>query len=79
MPAASKPDREWLALCMGLACGSWGWSPEQFWKATPLDVALVLSGAQRLQGQEFGAEDVAALRELLNEKADRKWLRHSDV
>jgi hypothetical protein len=68
MPAASKPDREWLALCMGLACGHWGWSPEQFWKATPLDMALVLGGVQRLQGQEFSTQDAADLRKLLNLK-----------
>jgi hypothetical protein len=68
MPADLKPDREWLAACMGLACGVWGWSPEDFWQSTPLDLAMVLGGVQRLQGQEFGAADAAALRALLDKK-----------
>ncbi len=65
MAAASKP-KDWLPSAMGLACGMWGWSPEDFWKSTPADMNLVLAGlkAARPRG-DFDAGDVEDLQALI--------------
>ena len=56
---------------MALACTRWGWSPEAFWRATPLDFMRIARGLDALQAMEaadeFGAGDVLHLRRLIEE------------
>jgi hypothetical protein len=51
---------------MGLACGVWGWSADDFWRATPFDLGFAFRGYQKLHGQAgLSAEDLQELKNLL--------------
>jgi hypothetical protein len=41
-----------------------GWRPEEFWKATPAELAAVLEALGGPRGEGVGAEDLVRLKEI---------------
>ena len=48
----------------GLAGALLGWRPEEFWAATPAELAAVLGALVPQSGEGIGREDVARLMEM---------------
>ena len=48
----------------GLAGALLGWTPDQFWKATPAELAAVLEALAPPTGETMSAAEVARLREI---------------
>lgn len=55
---------------MEAALGPLGWSPSEFWAATPIDLAAAIRGNRRSQGSpDLTDDDRAELRNLLERDA----------
>jgi hypothetical protein len=48
----------------GLAGALLGWRPDEFWRATPAELACVLRAMMGQEGEAAGAADLARLREM---------------
>jgi hypothetical protein len=62
--------RALAAAAARLATGRLGWSPDRFWAATPMELAVALAGMMATDGglvAPLGAEALARLRERLGD------------
>ncbi|WP_417319823.1 phage tail assembly chaperone [Emcibacter sp.] len=65
--ASERILQAWAMIAFGLL----GWSPGDFWRATPFDVSLVLASRQGYldfwseEGKPLGRQELAELREKL--------------
>jgi hypothetical protein len=55
---------EAAARLAGLIGALLGWRPEEFWKATPAELAAVLEALGGRQGEGADAQDLARLKEM---------------
>jgi hypothetical protein len=55
---------EAAARLAGVAGALLGWRPEEFWRATPAELACVLRALAGPEAQAIGAGDLARLREM---------------
>jgi hypothetical protein len=55
---------ESAARLAGLACAALGWRPDEFWRATPMELATVLSALTSDVPPAAGADDLARLMEM---------------
>lgn len=65
---------EFITNAMGAACGVMGWSPDDFWQATPFDFLNAWHGFEIFHGlkpaNDLSHDDVRELRKLLNENSN---------
>jgi len=52
------------ARLAGLAGATLGWRPEEFWRATPAELACVLRAFAGEEGDAAGVADLARLKEM---------------
>lgn len=62
----------WMKVPLAAACSHWGWKPDAFWAATPLEIKAILDGMALLRNAQnpdgFDAGVAADLRVLLNQQ-----------